>query len=100
MQADYWNHNPEFVAEVQQPREKSLEAQLKVLEDGANQKRLQNTMVCSGDDERHAKRMIAVEDAENEHIAAAPGSDGLIAEAIQLAQAGAVDRLRRRAVGR
>ena len=31
-QADLWNHDPEFVAEFQQQREKSLEAQLKALE--------------------------------------------------------------------
>ena len=34
-QADLWNHDPEFVAEFQQQREKGLEAQLKALEDGA-----------------------------------------------------------------
>ncbi|WP_186540489.1 hypothetical protein [Synechococcus sp. BIOS-E4-1] len=60
--------DPEIVAEVQQQREKLFEAQLKALENGTNQKRLQNTMVCSGGDERHAKRMIAAEDAENERI--------------------------------
>ena len=30
-QADLWNHDPEFVAEFQQQREKGLEAQLKAL---------------------------------------------------------------------
>ena len=47
-QADLWNHDPEFVAEFQQQREKGLEAQLKALEDGANQKRFQNAVVRAG----------------------------------------------------
>ena len=63
-QADLWNHDPEFVAEFQQQREKGLEAQLKALEDGANQKRFQNAVVRAGGDERQAKRLIAAEDAE------------------------------------
>ena len=63
-QADLWAHDPEFVAEFQQQREKGLEAQLKALEDGANQKRFQNAVVRAGGDERQAKRMIAAEDAE------------------------------------
>ena len=63
-QADLWNHDPEFVAEFQQQREKGLEAQLKALEDGANQKRFQNAVVRAGGDERQAKRMIAAQDAE------------------------------------
>tara|TARA_Y100000746_G_C15408459_1_gene409326 strand:- start:735 stop:1007 length:273 start_codon:yes stop_codon:yes gene_type:complete len=63
-QADLWNHDPEFVAEFQEQREKGLEAQLKALEDGANQKRFQNAVVRAGGDERQAKRLIAAEDAE------------------------------------
>ena len=63
-QADLWAHDPEFVAEFQQQREKGLEAQLKALEDGANQKRFQNAVVRAGGDERKAKRLIAAEDAE------------------------------------
>ena len=63
-QADLWAHDPEFVAEFQQQREKGLEAQLKALEDGANQKRFQNTLLQTGGDERQAKRMIAAQDAE------------------------------------
>ena len=63
-QADLWNHDPEFVAEFQEQREKGLEAQLKALEDGANQKRFQNAVVRAGGDERQAKRMIAAQDAE------------------------------------
>ena len=63
-QADLWNHDPEFVAEFQQQREKGLEAQLKALEDGAAEKRFQNTLVQTGGDERQAKRMIAAQDAE------------------------------------
>ena len=63
-QADLWNHDPEFVAEFQQQREKGLEAQLKALEDGANQKRFQNTLLQTGGDERQAKRMIAAQDSE------------------------------------
>ena len=47
-QADLWNHDPEFVAEFQQQREKGLEAQLKALEDGANQKRFQIAVVRAG----------------------------------------------------
>ena len=67
-QADLWNHDPEFVAEFQQQRERNLEAQLKALEDGANQKRFQNAVNRTGGDESQAKRMIAAEDAENERI--------------------------------
>ena len=67
-QADLWNHDPEFVAEFQQQQEKSLEAQLKALERGAEKKRLQNTMIRTGGDERQAKRLIAAEDAENERV--------------------------------
>ena len=67
-QADLWNHDPEFVAEFQQQQEKSLEAQLKALERGAEEKRLQNTMIRTGGDERQAKRLIAAEDAENERV--------------------------------
>ena len=67
-QADLWNHDPEFVAEFQQQRERNLEAQLKALEDGANQKRFQNAVNRAGGDERQAQRMIAAEDAENERI--------------------------------
>ena len=63
-QADLWAHDPEFVAEFQQQREKGLEAQLKALEDGANQKRFQYAVVRAGGDERQAKRLIAAEDAE------------------------------------
>ena len=63
-QADLWAHDPEFVAEFQEQREKGLEAQLKALEDGANQKRFQNAVVRAGGDERQAKRLIAAEDAE------------------------------------
>ena len=63
-QADLWNHDPEFVAEFQQQQEKSFEAQLKAMEDGANQKRFQNTMIRTGGDERQAKRMMQAEDAE------------------------------------
>ena len=68
-QADLWNHDPEFVAEFQQQQqEKSLEAQLKALERGAEEKRLQNTMIRTGGDERQAKQLIAAEDTENEHV--------------------------------
>ena len=67
-QADLWNHDPEFVAEFQQQQEKSLEAQLKALERGAEEKRLQNTMIRTGGDERQAKQLIAAEDTENERV--------------------------------
>ena len=66
--ADLWNHDPEFVAEFQQQREKSLESQLKALENGAAEKREQRMLQQAKGDKHFAKRMIAAEDAENERI--------------------------------
>ena len=67
--ADLWNHDPEFVAEFQQQREKSLESQLKSLEDGAAEMRLQQVMKHkTNGDKAAAKRWIAAEDAENERV--------------------------------
>ena len=63
-QQDLYDHDPAFVREFQQQKQQSFEDQLKALEDGANQKRLQNTMVRTGGDERQARRVIAAEDAE------------------------------------
>jgi len=75
-QSGLWNHDPEFVADFQRQREKGLEAQLKALEDGANQKRIQNAVVRTGGDERQAKRMIAAEDAEQETVKGARAERG------------------------
>ena len=64
-QSDLWNHDPEFVAEFQQQRQKSLDAQLKALEEGAAEKRLQQVMKHkTNGDKAAAKRWIAAEDAE------------------------------------
>ena len=63
-QQDLWNHDPEFVAEFQQQQEKSLDAQLKALEDGAAEKREQRMLQQANGDKHLAKRMIAAEDAE------------------------------------
>ena len=65
-QSDLWAHDPEFVAEFQQQRANSFESQLKALETGAAEKRLKNTLVKTGGDERQAKRLIEAEDAANE----------------------------------
>ena len=67
-QADLWNHDPEFVAEFQQQREKGLEAQLKALEDGAVASREKQMLQQANGDKHLAKRMMQAEDAENERI--------------------------------
>ena len=67
-QADLWNHDPEFVAEFQQQREKGLEAQLKALEDGAAASREKRMLQQAKGDKHLAKRMMQAEDAENERL--------------------------------
>ena len=67
-QADLWNHDPEFVAEFQQQREKGLEAQLKALEDGAAASSEKRMLQQAKGDKHLAKRMMQAEDAENERL--------------------------------
>ena len=67
-QQDLWNHDAEFVGEFQQQRDNSLEEQLKALEKGAAEKRLQNILHQTAGDEIAAKRRIEAEGAETQRL--------------------------------